>query len=121
MHREVLSSVDKLELQLQQRQNLSSSARAGKPDDRPAFVHRGAVNRWAIRGNDQPDLIGKSDMRRRPHGSIRGLHEKTQIPFLRVNQRARAQLGLQAPEGSGLPMGIPLFRESGYRGKNQCP
>jgi hypothetical protein len=36
MHREVLSSVDKLELQLQQRQNLSSSARAGKPDTIPA-------------------------------------------------------------------------------------
>jgi len=35
MHREVLSSVDKLELQLQ-RQNLSSSARAGKPDTIPA-------------------------------------------------------------------------------------
>ena len=35
MHREVLSSVDKLELQLQ-RQNLSSSARAGKPYTVPA-------------------------------------------------------------------------------------
>jgi hypothetical protein len=34
MHREVLSSVDKLELELQ-RQNLSSSARAGKPDTVP--------------------------------------------------------------------------------------
>ncbi len=35
MHREVLSSVDKLELQLQ-RQNMSSSARAGKPYTVPA-------------------------------------------------------------------------------------
>jgi hypothetical protein len=35
MHREVLSSVDKLELQLQ-RQNLASSARAGKPYTVPA-------------------------------------------------------------------------------------
>jgi hypothetical protein len=34
MHREVLNAVDKLELQLQ-RQNLSSSARAGKPNTVP--------------------------------------------------------------------------------------
>jgi hypothetical protein len=44
MHHEVLSSVDKLELQLQQ-QNLSSSARAGKPDTVPAG-YQDSVNEY---------------------------------------------------------------------------
>jgi len=52
MHREVLSAVDKLELQLQ-RQNLASSARAGKPDPVPAGYQESVADYYRRLSSDK--------------------------------------------------------------------